>query len=416
MTELVEKPSSIARLLSNSTHIQSLFDDFKKKCRQPIKVSQHLHDLAFAPQRYASEAKTLSRLVLLWDSVLAVLTAVPTWRGPRSTEGSACLDTLRFLSEERLLLLGMMADAALQLSQLVHTFDSESFEECELSKELDHYREIVRKLFVEGMCLSVPGCTKVMMSFLEELRCINVSGVSLRLGGLTEAVKKSCLNRMACYVCVMEKVLEAEFPSWELMSAWSVFSLDSAKKRQPEAILTSQRKLCLQKLAQAAKVDEQSLEWEFAHFEPIASKFFHQERLSTFAAWRKAITSTAKSRGSHSCEAALLPCLWRLGAWSSSSCDVERGFGKAQAAKQIGQSQDEHLAKEQTVLILQQDVLPHYSSEDVKGLVFDAMKLWNSLCGKARQSGQTKRSQRWDAGLPRTGFGFQVVQNLFLLC
>ena len=117
--QLVEKQHSVARLIANSPQIKELYSDFRSKATEPVKISKAIRDLAFAPQRYSSEAKVLARLVLTWDAVLGVLTSVPTIRGPRSSEGAACLDTLRFLDSEKVLQLGMLADSALELHQAV---------------------------------------------------------------------------------------------------------------------------------------------------------------------------------------------------------------------------------------------------------------------------------------------------------
>ena len=93
----VEKPQSIARLINNSEAVKDLYGNFRKKTDELVPISKNIRDLAFAPQRYSSESKVLARLVLTWDAVLGVLTALPEIRGRTSTEGNACLETLAFL-------------------------------------------------------------------------------------------------------------------------------------------------------------------------------------------------------------------------------------------------------------------------------------------------------------------------------
>ena len=76
--QLVEKKHSVARLIANSPQIKELCNDFRSKSTEPVKIGKAIRDLAFAPQRYSSEAKVLARLVLTWDAVPGVLTSVPT--------------------------------------------------------------------------------------------------------------------------------------------------------------------------------------------------------------------------------------------------------------------------------------------------------------------------------------------------
>ena len=167
--EFVEKPHSVARLIGNSQVVQDLYSDFRKKSKEKIPIAQSIRDLAWAPQRYSSESKVLARLVLTWDAVLGVLTALPDMRGRTSTEGQSCLATLQWLNPEKALILSMLADAALELHRVVKAFDTEVCDESELPYELDRYRNVIRKLFVEGNCLHV-GLTKIMLQHLSEPR------------------------------------------------------------------------------------------------------------------------------------------------------------------------------------------------------------------------------------------------------
>ena len=401
--QFVEKPHSVARLINNSETIKDLYSDFRKKSEEKVAISKNIRDLAWAPQRYSSESKVLARLVLTWDAVLGVLTSVPEIRGRTSVEGMACLETLRFLDTGTVLLLSMLADAALELHRVVRAFDTETCDESELPYELDRYRTVIRKLFVEGACVHV-GLTKVMLQHLKELRVLLSANVRTTLGGpaaVTDAVVRQCLERMAAYVTVAESVLDSEFPHFQLVSALRVFSL-SDSQRCAKQLESGERANCLEKLATAIRVDKEALKFEFEHFHPIASKFARLEGLENFAAWRKALKVTAKSRMAHSADA-LMPVLARLGCWSCSSSSVERGLGAAQGVKQQGQSQDEHVNLEEIMLILQQDVLvPDFSDAAERKLIQDGKAMWLAHCSRVRASGSSKRVQRWDKNLPRT--------------
>ena len=400
----VEKPHSVARLIVNFSGIKELYNDFRSKTTEPVKISKAIKDLAFAPQRYSSEAKVLARLVLTWDSCLAILTSVPTMRGPRSPEGAACLETLRFLDNEKMLQLGMLADSALELHRVVKDLDSDNFDEAEFPAELDLYKQILNKLFVDGLCLTVPGMTKLMLGYLQQPRSVLVADVAKTLGGNAEdpVMRHQCLKRMAAYTVVAEAVMNGEFPSFELMGCFKVFSVsDEAKSKQRSQ--SGELQNCLQRLAQVINVCPATLQYKFQNFYPLAAKYGKQG-LRTFEAWKKAIEVTAKRRASHSTDA-LLPVLARLGAWSCSSSSVERGFGIALASKQLGQGQDEHLPSEESVLIIQQDILQGSAAQDrdFRQVIFKAKTIWASSCARVRASGDTKRKTRWDKCVARTG-------------
>jgi len=329
--EFVEKPHSVARLITNSEVVKDLYSNFRAKSEEKVPIGKSIRDLAFAPQRYSSESKVLARLVLTWDAVLGVMTALPDMRGRTSTEGAACLATLQWLNPEKALLLSMLGDAALELHRVVRAFDTDVCDESELPYELDRYRAVIRKLFVEGNCLHV-GLTKIMLKHLSEPRLLMCQGVRVKLGGgdeVTEQLKRQCLKRMSAYVVVAESVLEGEFPHFQLVSSLRVFSLSDEGRLQTQ-LRSGERANCLEKLARAIGVDVESLKYEFEHFLPIASKFARVEGLENFPAWKKAIQSTQKSRMVHPAEA-LIPALARLACWSCSSSGVERGFATAQS-------------------------------------------------------------------------------------
>ena len=393
----VEKPQSIARLINNSEAVKDLYGNFRKKTDELVPISKNIRDLAFAPQRYSSESKVLARLVLTWDAVLGVLTALPEIRGRTSTEGNACLETLAFLTPEKALLLAMLADAALELHRVVRAFDAEECDESELPYELDRYRSVIRKLFIEGVCLHV-GLTKLMLKLLDKQKLLLSAGFRCTFGGpgtVTQDVKSNCLKRMAAYVVVTESVLEGEFPSFQLVSSLRVFSLSDSSRTQKQ-LESGERNNCLEKIAETLGIDSEALKFEFQHFHAIAEKMAGVEGMQNFAAWSAAIARTSKSR-MHSAEA-IIPALARLGCWSCSSSGVERGLGAAQNLKQLGQSQDDHVTGEETLLILHQDA----SSHDQKTLIAAAKDLWVKNCSRVRSSGQTKRVQRWDTGIQRT--------------
>ena len=210
---------------------------------------------------------------------------------------------------------------------------------------------------------------------------------------MEERVKSSCLRRMSTYVAVTERVLKAEFPSYEIMACFKVFSVkDMARCKQ--MCQNGERAQALQKLAKVIGVNADALQHQFEHHESLAIKLCHMGGLSSFEAWKQAV----QKRKSNPAE--LIAVLARSGGWSASSSTVERGFAHAKASAGDGKSQDENLDDEHDCVVLAQDVRPKLSSNTEKVLIGDAAAIWRSVCGRARSSGQS-RQKRWDAGIPR---------------
>ena len=82
-------------------------------------IAPRIRDFSYAPQRFVSEAETLARLVIYFDAAMSTLSQVAAARGPASEEGSASVETLEFLTEEVMLQMGMLADAAMDTYSLV---------------------------------------------------------------------------------------------------------------------------------------------------------------------------------------------------------------------------------------------------------------------------------------------------------
>lgn len=129
----MRKANSICKMLTFKPFVQDLYAAARQTCEEPVRISEKIRDFAFAPQRYSSEAKALTRLVLTFDAVCVTLSQVILTRGPLSAEGQASAETLAFLTDEVALQLAMLADVALQLDSAVRICD----------KDLDGARPVV---------------------------------------------------------------------------------------------------------------------------------------------------------------------------------------------------------------------------------------------------------------------------------
>ena len=395
MHQFVEKKNSPAKLITHFPSFQRTYEELRARSKEEVSLSKHVHSFAYAPQRYSSESQTLCRIILTIDAVVGLLTTVQQTRNGKP-EGQAARDTLASITTEGLLQLSMLGDAALEQYRIVASLDRSDLDEAEIPRELEDFHEKLDRLFRQRQVLEIPGLTQLMVRKLKEPRSVLLtSGQAVNWGGphaVTPAMLEHCLARMCAYCTLSRKTWEAEFPGFELMANFKVFSLANGSQTPPDC------SSMLEVLAKAIGVHFPTLRMEYDDFRPLAAKLAKKEGLSNFAAWKRSLEVTTRQRASHPATA-LLPVLARYGCWSSSTSSVERGFSMAQQAKNPGCSQDQHVAREEDVLILNQDVIPKMADKEQSRLCEAAACVWRETCSRVRTSGVKKRAERWDKGI-----------------
>ena len=325
MHHFIEKQNSPAKLITHCPNLQQIYEDLRKRSTEDVQLSKNVHSFAYAPQRYASESQALCRMILTIDAVVGLLVAVQELR--RGTaEAAAALETLAFITTERMLQLALLGDAALEQYRIVAFLDKSDLDEAEIPRELDMFHEKLDRLFTKQQVLEIPGLTQLMLRKLAEPRSVMLTnGQAVNWGGanaVTPATLEQCLARMVAYSILSRRTGLAEFPDFEMMSNFRVFSLpqdgsDAQKKSSETALLLGQ-------LAKTIGVHGPTLQMEYDDLRPVALKFARKEALANFFAWKKAIECTAKQRDSHPCGClAAGPCplcllvfvLLECGAW-----------------------------------------------------------------------------------------------------
>ena len=99
-------------------------------------------------------------------------------------------------------------------------------------------------LFFKGDVLRTEGYTKIMIDFLAQANyTVVIDKVPINVGGgqPSRGVLDSCLQRMQAWCRLARAVCRAEFPEFELTSAYKVFNLhaDSTVTLAPLVDLTS---------------------------------------------------------------------------------------------------------------------------------------------------------------------------------
>jgi hypothetical protein len=141
------------------------------------------------------------------------------------------------------------------------------------AEELVH---VADTLFLRRGCLQC-GYTKLVLEHLQKPRVLYVrGGTSKVLGGAgrvgAELVTR-CLQRMAGWVQLLVKSLDAEFPEWQLIQAFRVFRFGNAPDAGGRRVNVSRhalgpavaadRERCLARLAKAFRVDPGTLGEEY---------------------------------------------------------------------------------------------------------------------------------------------------------
>ena len=334
MHEFIEKQNSITKIIQYKPTFKDMYSQNRTTCFEDVAVSSRIKDLAYAPHRYHSESKALLRLVLTWDAALTTAAQVPLVRGATSPEGASMIQTISKCTAEMALQLGMLADMALECSQLVQQCDVDEPDEAELMDNVDDFKAVLYRLFVQGMCTSIPGLTSVVMNALQRPRTFIIAGRPQTFGS-TEPVDGEivtrCLKRMASAVVLSGHVLLAEFPEWDLLASFRIFDVGVCRRKgtkdntNPEIV-----KQCARRLCSALHLNEVDFLDEYHHFLPRAAKTKADcPQFTNFEAWREAILRTQKhgkqQRAAHPAEN-IKAAVLRLGCWSSSSSTVERSF------------------------------------------------------------------------------------------
>ena len=142
-----------------------------------------------------------------------------------------------------------------------------------------------------------------MLRILETPRALPQRHGMKTLGGpgkVTEAMLDKCFRRLAGMVKLQVLTIEAEFPKWEVLSAFSAFDLERTERAdEPIAALDGHdyRRKSLQRISQVFGLGFQVLWAEFMDHLPIASaELVRHPELSSTEAWRRVTIRTADRR------------------------------------------------------------------------------------------------------------------------
>ena len=351
-----------------------------------------------AKHRHESEAKPKGRFCLFMPAFLQVAGCMAICRdGEEKTDAR---NFLRMINEEVCIQVAMMADAADEGLLFTRELDSEETDVAEMAFRVKMFLAKLEYLFNQEGCLATLGYTRHMVNLLtESVRVLRISKTQVRsIGGpdcLADGIAvQTSLQRMRAFVRVSISVTVAEFPNYEIVSAFRVFCLDEKKKshntEDPEVAA------CFERLAMFYNVDQAQLQAEFADLSQVAKSRMTFNGCSARDAWQYAAMRAHERKGSRFSVKALGNVLQGYLAVSISTAGVEQDFSRfkrvfGEQALGALDSTEAMVAK----LVLDR---PHVELKD-DAIIQRAQEIWSENFNKPRNRGDTVRI---DKGVKRS--------------
>lgn len=248
--------------------------------------------------RFDSTQRPVGRGVLFHQPTLLTAQQIAQARRDKE-EARVATEFLRYVNEEVLLTLGLLADAGDEASAHLRFCDSENADTAELAK---HNKQLMQRI----VCLFGPegrafecGYSKFI---LENLRrapvVVHVDGKIKSIGGadqVPDSLLRKCLCRMAAWCRLAQATLRAEFPDFDVLVAFDIFDLSNLQPKGMLEVNTEHAQL----LCMTFGVDLDRFMQAFALAHPAA---LHAKRSCTGAtnatAWAEALRRLKKARRS----------------------------------------------------------------------------------------------------------------------
>jgi len=245
-----------------------------------------------------------------------------------------------------------------------------------------------------------------MLTFLMEPRSLFYNGEVRILGGsdsISPEVLNRCMTRMSNWVHLSTCVLRSEFPNFEILQAFGIFTLREAKVK---CRVDGQqgRQVCdwAGRISNLFGLNKEHFIAEYEDHKPMAQRFYDNGGVTTMQAWALAVQGTQKSKRCREIHpaTALIPALARFGAYGGSTSGVERLFAATHRASGLYRADlSEDVIDDELHLLCDMD------DKENDGLALDAQRVWATFYGKARETAQ--RAPRIDAGIPKVATTFK---------
>ena len=376
---------SLTHRVQHSHVWKSYFQANVAKQKDNPTSTRYIRSLSMAHHRWDSTSKPFCRVVVFLEAYLATCQQLCDQK-KGSAEGKEANAFLQQISEEELVMLGLLADSGEETIALTRFLDNEDFDKSALAPQLNDFLSRIHLLFVDGDVLTMQSSfTAHVLEFLKQRRTLFLADGARSIGGphaMTAAILTRCMEKMRCWVSLAHSVVRAEFPNFEILQAFAIFDLVGARHTAGDLRdYVEKLKVWIERFCKFLKLDYQELVVEFEQHQPIAKRIYDTGGGTVFQAWQSAITRTqadSKKRARYPVDN-LRALLFRFGAYGGSTSGVERLFSASKGAAGIFRADLSH----QHI----NDELQLLNDKNPKGdqdLISKARAVWIQLYGASR--------------------------------
>lgn len=204
----------------------------------------------------------------------------------RGGKGDWASKLLTHFSGRKAVLLGMATDAAAACCDLTRSLDAEDADISAMNGQIEHFANSIQCLFLSEKVLTLPTWTKGLCDACsrEPLRILH-NGVAREVV-VTQEDKTYALQVMKQWVETVLKIMEAEFPSWHLLTCFDVFQLAGTSHDKKRGLGVD---AALSKLAQVFEVSQKDLKAQYTSVLPSAQALQKKSGLDNRSAWAETL-------------------------------------------------------------------------------------------------------------------------------
>ena len=320
---LVTWKGSLGQLIHHSEALRNMYQECTASAEAA--VTSKFGNLRCAKHRFETHLTPLSRVVLGLDAFfMFAVRLAETRKG--TDQGRSAETFLETITPGMLIVLGMLADAGTEAMALLRLMDQNIPDISSFCGEIELFLDRITYLFHQGGCQNINGHLRVVLAWLCEPHFFVYRNQTKTIGrkcaeGDWHGELRAAEVHLRAWTVLARQTIEAEFPDFSLLAAFSVFSLKGGGP-------TQEVKKKLERLAAAWQLD--TFESEFREHRPIAEKMLAEDQGATvISAWREAIARGTKARRASN-PTALVHVVQRLAAFTGSTSGIEHSFSKVE--------------------------------------------------------------------------------------
>ena len=193
--------------------------------KQASEAIAELSNFSFAPQRFSSRERPLTRFCVFAESILETLALevmVPTSKERKQWAQKI----LQKLDTSAWVCISMLADLADDCSRFCRTCDRQRLDPVEFWQAYKNFRQFLKREYVlGGMWMRRDTHSHRMVAFLSETRASVVEGVHMVIRRPTRRESELCQAHVANVAEGILTYLKAEFPDFSAQAKFSCFQL-----------------------------------------------------------------------------------------------------------------------------------------------------------------------------------------------